>query len=118
MPKREEYEVITLTDEEGNEQEYTVLEYVEVDGQEYVVVAPTGEEDHSPARILRVEDDETLVPVEDEDEFNRVVEHLEEDVEIEFEEYEEEPEEEEEFPIDEEEEEEEAFDFEEEEEEE
>ncbi|MCS7172195.1 MAG: DUF1292 domain-containing protein [Armatimonadetes bacterium] len=111
MPKREEYEVITLTDEEGNEQEYTVLEYVEVDGQEYVVVAPAGEEDHSPARILRVEDDQTLVPVEDEDEFNRVVEHLEEDVEIEFEDYEEEPEEEEEdFPLDDEEEEE--FDFE------
>ncbi|MDR5708320.1 MAG: DUF1292 domain-containing protein [Armatimonadota bacterium] len=110
MPKREEYEVITLTDEEGNEQEYTVLEYVEVDGQEYVVVAPTGEEDQSPARILRVEDDQTLVPVEDEDEFNRVVEQLEEDVEIEFEDYEEESEEEEDFPLDDEEEEE--FDFE------
>ncbi len=111
MPKREEYQVITLTDEEGNEQEYTVLEYVEVDGKEYVVVAPTGEEE-SPARILRVEDDETLVPVDDEDEFNRVVEQLEEeDLEIEFEDDEEQPEDEEDFPIDEDEEEEE-YDFE------
>jgi putative Holliday junction resolvase len=77
VSEREEYQVITLTDEEGNEQEFTVLEYVEVDGREYVVVAPTGEEETTPARVLRVEDEETLVPVEDEDEFNRVLEQLE-----------------------------------------
>ncbi len=79
MPKREEYQVITLTDEEGNEQEFTVLEYVEVDGREYVVAAPSGEEETSPAIVLRVEDEEKLVPVEDEDEFNRVLEQLEEE---------------------------------------
>lgn len=92
MPKRQEYQVITLTDEEGNEQEFTVLEYVEVDGQEYVVVAPTGEEETTPARVLRVEDEEKLVPVEDEDEFNRVLEQLE-DFEIVLEDEESEPEE-------------------------
>lgn len=88
MPKREEYRVITLTDEEGEEQEFTVLEYVEVDGREYLVVAPTGEEDTASARILRVEDEETLVPVEDEEEFHRVAEQLE-DWEVEFEDAEE-----------------------------
>lgn len=93
MPERQEYQVITLTDEEGNEQEFTVLEYVEVDGQEYVVVAPAGEEETMPARVLRVEDEETLVPVEDEDEFNRVLERLEEeDLEIVLEDEEEEDE--------------------------
>ncbi len=76
--------LITLQDEEGNEHEFAVVDIIEVDGREYALLMPNeaedgegeGEADDS-VLVLRFEDD-TLVMIEDEEEFNRVVAYLEE----------------------------------------
>lgn len=72
--------VITLQDEEGNEHEFEVIDIVEVNSKEYAVLVPVendeGETDEELALVLRFED-ETLVMIEDEAEFNAVVEYLE-----------------------------------------
>jgi uncharacterized protein YrzB (UPF0473 family) len=73
--------LITLQDEEGNEHEFAVVDIIEVDGREYALLMPNepaeGEEPDDSVLVLRFEDD-TLVMIEDEDEFNRVVAYLEE----------------------------------------
>ncbi len=82
-----ELDVITVSDEEGKQHEFTVLEYVEVEGQQYVVVVPSDAPSDEAAVILRVEGD-TLVGVEDPEEFDRVVLALEsehDDLEVEVE---------------------------------
>ncbi len=82
-----ELDVITVSDEEGNEHEFTVLEYVEVQDRQYVVVVPSDAPDDEAAVILRVEGD-TLVGVQDQEEFDRVVGALEsehDDLEVEVE---------------------------------
>jgi putative Holliday junction resolvase len=83
-----ELDVITVSDEEGRQHEFTVLEYVEVEDRRYVVVIPTDAPEDEAAVILRVEGD-TLVSVDDEEEFDQVVAALEsdrEDLEVEVEE--------------------------------
>ncbi len=83
-----ELDVITVSDEEGRQREFTVLEYVEVEDRRYVVVVPTDAPEDEAAVILRVEGD-TLVSVDDEEEFDQVVAALEsdrEDLEVEVEE--------------------------------
>jgi putative Holliday junction resolvase len=82
-----ELDVITVSDEEGNQHEFTVLEYVEVQDRQYVVVVPSDAPDDEAAVILRVEGD-TLVGVQDQEEFDRVVSALEsehDDLEVEVE---------------------------------
>lgn len=72
--------LITLQDEEGNEHEFAVVDIIEVDGKEYALLMPAeGEEDEDEESVLvlRFEDD-TLVMIEDEAEFNKVVAFLEE----------------------------------------
>ncbi len=76
--------LITLQDEEGNEHEFAVVDIIEVDGREYALLMPneaeegeTEGEDDDSVLVLRFEDD-TLVMIEDEEEFNRVVAYLEE----------------------------------------
>ncbi|GBD30921.1 hypothetical protein HRbin32_02033 [bacterium HR32] len=66
-----ELDVITVSDEDGNQHEFTVLEYVEVQDRQYVVVVPSDAPDDEAAVILRVEGD-TLVGVQDQEEFDRV----------------------------------------------
>ncbi|MBM3268941.1 MAG: DUF1292 domain-containing protein [Candidatus Sericytochromatia bacterium] len=73
--------LITLQDEEGNEHEFAVVDIIAVDGREYALLMPNEESEDGEADdsvlVLRFEDD-TLVMIEDEDEFNRVVAYLEE----------------------------------------
>lgn len=71
-----ELDVITVSDEEGRQHEFTVLEYVEVEDRRYVVVVPSDAPEDEAAVILRVEGD-TLVSVDDEEEFDEVVAALE-----------------------------------------
>lgn len=66
-------ELITLRDGEGQIHEYTLVDVVEVDGYRYAVLQPSGEE---AAVVFRVQDD-TLVPIDDDGEFDRVVDALE-----------------------------------------
>jgi uncharacterized protein YrzB (UPF0473 family) len=72
--------LITLQDEEGNEHEFAVVDIIEVEGREYALLMPNdadGEEGDDSVLVLRFEDD-TLVMIEDEEEFNKVVAYLEE----------------------------------------
>lgn len=82
MLENEEYEVnlVTLIDEDGTERDFEVLEIIEVDGAEYVVIAPPeGDEDEDEALIFRLKVDpktkeELLVDIEDDDEWDKVAE--------------------------------------------
>lgn len=68
--------LVTLIDEDGTEQDFEVVEVVEIHGQAYALLVPAGaEEEEAEVLILKVVN-ETLVNIEDEDEFNHVVSHL------------------------------------------
>lgn len=74
----EDMEIITLEDEDGNEIDFEVVDSIEVDYTEYVLLAPVDPEEgeENAAYLFRVDEDENgdqmLVPVEDDDEFERV----------------------------------------------
>lgn len=81
----ERSEILILVDEEGNEHDFAVIDRFAVDHNEYAILVPVlyyaedgnnGELDFAEdAFIFRVEaeeDDETLVEVEDEAEWNEV----------------------------------------------
>ncbi len=71
-------EVITLLDEDGKTHEFSLVDVIEVDGRRYAILQPS--EDADPAVVFRVEGD-TLVAVEDEDEFRKVAAAIEETAE-------------------------------------
>ena len=72
---QEEENILTLTDENGEETEFEYLDSVEYGGQEYLILTPTGEESGQVV-ILQVEpvDEETenYMAVEDEILLNEV----------------------------------------------
>ncbi len=76
---------ITLVDEEGHEHRFNLLNIVEVDEAKYAVMVPEeqeSEEEQEEAVIFRIEADEegeeVLVDIEDDDEFAKVCEALDE----------------------------------------
>ncbi len=73
---------IVLIDEDETEHVFTILEYLEIDEQLYAVLMPEDEPDEQ-AYIFKVQVDEngeeTLMDIEDDDEFERVVAVLESD---------------------------------------
>jgi putative Holliday junction resolvase len=72
-------DVITLIDEQGVEHTFTALDIIEVDNKEYALLLPADSEnpEEEEVLVLRFEDD-NLVMIEDEAEFQRVVQYLEE----------------------------------------
>jgi len=68
-------ESITLLDDEGKSHEFTLVEVIEVASQRYAVLQP--EDEDEGAVLFRVEG-ETLTPVGDDEEFDRVVDALRE----------------------------------------
>lgn len=74
-------DIVTLVDEDGNEHEFAVVDIIEVDEKEYALLMPADgegeDEEAEDVLVLRFEDD-SLVMIEDEAEFNRVVQYLEE----------------------------------------
>ena len=80
----EEDEIITLTDEDGNEHEFVVVDVIEVEEQDYAILLPidTSEEDEAEAVILRLEKDDDgddiLVDIESEEEWEKVAQSYEE----------------------------------------
>lgn len=67
---------VTLVDEDGKEEEFEIVEVVEIHGHSYALLTPLGApEEEAHVLILKVEND-TLVNIEDENEFNHVVAHL------------------------------------------
>lgn len=72
-------DVITLIDEQGVEHAFTALDIIEIDNKEYALLLPADSEnpEEEEVLVLRFEDD-NLVMIEDEAEFQRVVQYLEE----------------------------------------
>jgi uncharacterized protein YrzB (UPF0473 family) len=77
MSELESQNIIVLTDEDGGEHEFEVLEVLEVEEKTYAILQPTDIQEDE-AIILRVEEDEegnpVLVNIEDDDEWDRVAE--------------------------------------------
>lgn len=92
MPNNEEEleNVIILNDEEGKEVRFEFLDLIELDGEEYVVLLPTDEEENDEVVILKVEDTEgddemeSYVSVDDEETLNKVFEMFKEKFKDEF----------------------------------
>ncbi len=78
----QEYDVYTLTDEEGNESEFVLIGEVEKKGKSYVALIPAAPEEESEYLeyvILRreIEDgEEVLVSVDDDDEYDDVADYF------------------------------------------
>ena len=75
--ENEEVLVYTLTDDEGNENDFELLASVELDGKTYCALIPYTEDEEEPEEyiVLRVEkngDEEILVSIDDDEEFDRV----------------------------------------------
>lgn len=74
---------ITLVDEDGHEHRFNLLNVLEVDGLKYAVMLPEvpEEEEDEEAVIFRIDTDEAgedvLVDIEDDEEFAKVCEVLE-----------------------------------------
>jgi len=68
-------ETISLVDDQGQEHEFDLVDVIEVAQQRYAVLQPAGGE--ADAVIFRMEDDETLAAVDDDEEFARVAAALE-----------------------------------------
>ncbi|MBQ1966241.1 MAG: DUF1292 domain-containing protein [Clostridia bacterium] len=70
-------DILALTDEEGNEVNFEIIDALEHEGKTYVLLTPAeaGDEDEVEVVMLRVDDagdEDVLVTVDDEDEFNTV----------------------------------------------
>lgn len=69
--------IIELVDEEGNVFSFTLIEALEIEGKKYAVLTPN-DEDTDEALVLKVEVDqdgeEYLYEIEDDDEWNTVIE--------------------------------------------
>lgn len=82
--------IVVLNDEDGNEVEFEFLDLIEYEGEEYVVLLPTDEEDETgEVLILKLEDtesedEESYVSVEDEEVLNKVFEIFKEKFKDEF----------------------------------
>ena len=78
----EEVEVYTLTDEEGNESEFTLIGSVEMKGNTYFALVPAEPDEDSEYLeyvILKqtIEDgEEVLVSVDDDDEYDDVADYF------------------------------------------
>ena len=86
-----EDEVLTLTDEEGNEHEFSVIDMIEMDGSEYAILLPIEAEADADAEADAEADDDADDDADDEeaiilkividDEGNEVLEDIEDDEE-------------------------------------
>ena len=73
----DEDEIFTLTDDDGVESEFRLLASHELDGVTYLALEPLVDNENGEYVILRVDFDEdtqeeTLVTIDDDDEFDRI----------------------------------------------
>ena len=79
----DEDEVITLTDEDGADHDFVVVDVIEVNAHEYAILLPyeAADEEEAEAVILRLEKsddgDDQLVEIDDESEWQAVVDAYE-----------------------------------------
>lgn len=48
--------IVVLNDENGNEVEFEFLDLIELDGEEYIILLPTDDEDDGEVVILKIEE--------------------------------------------------------------
>lgn len=71
----EQEEIITLTDEEGNEHEFLLIDVLKVEDNEYAILLPSDEENDEGIilKIIEGEDGgELLVEIDDDEEWEKV----------------------------------------------
>jgi len=76
-------EIFTLTDEEGNENEFALLGSTVIDDVTYLALEPIADNPDGEYVILKVEkdgEDEILVTIDDDDEFDRVADFFEDEL--------------------------------------
>ena len=76
-------EIFTLTDEDGNENEFELLGSTEIDGCTYLALEPVAENPEGEYVILKMEKDgeeDILVTIDDDDEFDRVADYYEDEL--------------------------------------
>ena len=83
-----ESEIFTLTDDEGNESDFEMIGSLDIDGGTYVALIPVEDNDDGEYVILKVvvDDDgeETLVTIDDDEEFDKVADAFEDEFIAEF----------------------------------
>ena len=79
----EEQDIYTLTDEEGNENQFELLATTEVDGVVYLALEPLDDNPDDTYVILKLvrdeNDEEVLVTIDDDDEFDRIADMFEDE---------------------------------------
>jgi uncharacterized protein YrzB (UPF0473 family) len=74
----EENKIISMMDEDGEKVDFELVEIIELDENRYALLAPIGdEEDAFVYKITIVDEKEEYTAVEDEEEFERVLEEYE-----------------------------------------
>ncbi|MBU3146353.1 DUF1292 domain-containing protein [Clostridium sp. CF012] len=74
----EENKIISMIDEDGEKVDFELVEIIELDENRYALLAPIGdEEDAFVYKITIVDEKEEYTAVEDEEEFERVLEEYE-----------------------------------------
>lgn len=74
----EENKIITMVDEDGEKVDFELVEIIELDETKYALLAPVGdEEDAYVYKIQEVDGKEEYIAVEDEEEFEKVLEEYE-----------------------------------------
>lgn len=74
----EENKIISMIDEDGEKVDFELVEIIELDEIKYALLAPIGdEEDAFVYKIETVEGKEQYIAVEEEEEFERVLEEYE-----------------------------------------
>lgn len=71
MPEQNElFDTITLTDENGEQTEFDILDVIEYEDNKYAVLLPADDDEADEVVILQVEEvsdeEDTLLPIEDE----------------------------------------------------
>lgn len=71
----EENKIISMMDEDGEKVDFELVEIIELDENKYALLAPVGEEEDAFVyKIETVEGKDQYIAVEDEEEFERVLE--------------------------------------------
>ena len=72
-----------MSDEDGNENEFELLGSTEIDGCTYLALEPVAENPEGEYVILKMEKDgeeDILVTIDDDDEFDRVADYFEDEL--------------------------------------
>ena len=76
-------EIFTLTDEDGNVNEFVLLGQTEMDGEEYLALEPLSENPDGEYVILKLSEEngeQILITIEDDDEFDRVADYFDDEL--------------------------------------